>query len=31
MTNLGIRAVMVRLGWIVEGDGPDAVVTCGPA
>jgi hypothetical protein len=31
MTNLGIRAVMVQLGWIVEGDGPDAVVMCGPA
>ena len=31
MTNLGVRAVMVQLGWIVEGDGPDAVVMCGPA
>jgi hypothetical protein len=31
MTSLGVRAAMVQLGWIIEGDGPDAVVMCGPA
>jgi hypothetical protein len=25
-----IRTQMVARGWLVEGDGPDAVVMCGP-
>jgi hypothetical protein len=31
MTDLAVRAQMVALGWLIEGDGPDAVVMCGPA
>lgn len=31
LTDLGTRAQMVAQGWVVEGDGPDAVVMCGPA
>jgi hypothetical protein len=31
MTDVATRAQMAALGWIVEGDGPDAVVMCGPA
>ena len=26
-----IRAAMMAIGWIAEGDGPDLVVMCGPA
>jgi hypothetical protein len=31
MTDLAVRAQMAALGWVIEGDGPDAVVMCGPA
>ena len=31
MTSTAIRAQMVTKGWVVEGDGPDAVVMCAPA
>jgi hypothetical protein len=31
MTDLAVRAQMAAMGWLIEGDGPDAVVMCGPA
>jgi hypothetical protein len=31
MTDPAVRTAMAALGWIIEGDGPDAVVMCGPA
>lgn len=30
MTDTNVRAQMVALGWIAEGDGPDLVVMCAP-
>jgi hypothetical protein len=30
MTDRAIRDQMVAQGWLVEGDGPDAVVMCAP-
>src|SRR5262249_22709111 len=30
MTDPAIRTQMVARGWLVEGDGDDAVVMCGP-
>jgi hypothetical protein len=30
MTDKAVRAQMVAKGWLVEGDGPDAVVMCAP-
>jgi hypothetical protein len=31
MTSRAVRDVMVSLGWLAEGDGPDLVVMCAPA
>ena len=30
MTDRTVRAQMVALGWLAEGDGPDLVVMCAP-
>jgi len=30
MTDKSVRSVMVAKGWLIEGDGPDAVVMCAP-
>ena len=30
MTSLALRGLMVGYGWLIEGDGPDAVVMCSP-
>ena len=31
MIEAAVRAAMVALGWLAEGDGPDLVVLCAPA